>query len=417
MLEDLRVKGVMITVGPLLPWKKHTVEAKRAAVDALKELKTKFPVIKQLAIPPSIAFAKDNVHLTDRAAKLHYNSVFKASHEIFFSRDDEYLTEDESAKPMNLGQDQELEFSARKKQTKQRNLATSQCSTEDKMDEQGTSKGMSKHSIHTPEYQAVMTKLEKLKQQMNDRWTIDLLVSVGTKEDLDKIENNLNINKIVIRGLDIPDLWQAEDWKERIPLIKDAVDDLLNFINPGVDHKLGYVKHFNAKLKAARQIVEVTLELENMGKLMRKAYADKIKQWREKKLFPDRMNGVSITPSLTLATRVRIAILKAVAKMLPEEFEDTEAWIIQHVAWPVLKIQQTEKDGKKILMSYGFAQAMGYIKSKMSYYKFSDQELFDAYAVAGTRFGPEIGHHFMVLEMDKAIQMACIKKQKRYKKK
>ena len=129
------------------------------------------------------------------------------------------------------------------------------------------------------------------------------------------------------------------------------------------------------------------------------------------------MNGVSIAPSLTISTRVRIAILKAIATAIKRKSVDHDAWIIQHVAWPVLKIQQTEKDGKKILMSYGFAQAMGYIKSKMSYYKFSDQELFDAYAVAGTRFGPEIGHHFMVLEMDKAIQMACIKKQKRYKKK
>ena len=320
-LEELRTKGTMITVGPLLPWKKHHVETKRTAVDVLKELKSKFPGIRQLARPPSLAFQKDNVHLTDRAAKVHYKSVFKASYEIFFCAEDEYLTEDESAKPMDINQDQELEFSAQKRKKKRR--APEDSITDEEEDTEGA-----RHLIHTPEFQIVMKKLEELRQKVNDCWSIDLLVSAGTKEDLDKIENNMNMNKVVIMGLDIPDLWQEDDWKVRIAQIKDSVADLFNFINPGVEYKLGFVKHLNGKMKAARQIVEVTLESEKMGKSIRRAYSEKIKLWREKKLFPDRMNGVSITPSLTLATRVRIAILKAIAKMMPKEFEETEAWVI-----------------------------------------------------------------------------------------
>ena len=218
-------------------------------------------------------------------------------------------------------------------------------------------------------------------------------------------------------GTRYSDLWEKEDWKERIAMMKDSVADLFNFINPGVDYKLGYVKHLNSKLKAARQIVEVTLESEKNGRSIRRAYSDKIKQWRQNKLFPDCMNGVSITPSLTLATRVRIAILKAIAKMLPAEFEDTEAWVIQHVARPVLKVEQKDSDGRKILTSYGFAQAVAYVLREMTYYKFSDQELFDAYAIAGTRFGPEISHSFVILEMDKSKEMARGKRQKKQKRK
>ena len=187
-------------------------------------------------------------------------------------------------------------------------------------------------------------------------------------------------------------------------------------LNPGVEYKLGYVRHLNSKLKAARQIIEVTLDSERQGKSIRKAYAEKVKQWREKKLFPDRMDGVSIAPSLTLATRVRIAMLKAFAKMIIAEFEDTESWVIQHVARPVMKIEQKGQDGKKVLTSYGFAQSLAYIQNEMAYYKFSDQELFDAYAIAGTKFGPEISHYFVILENDKAIQMVNARKQKRSKK-
>ena len=412
-LEELRVKGLKITMGPLLPWKKHSVEIKRAAVDALKEMKAKYPGIKQISRPPSLSFTKDNVHLTDRAAKMHFKAVYTGSYETFFNKEDEYLTEDEGAEKMDLNQGEELEFSARKN-LKKRQKEDSSSDEEIQVIKQ---RGLTKHSIRTPDFQIVMAKLEQLKNQVNARWMIDLVVSAGMKEDLDRVENNLNMNKVVVMGLEIPDLWENDDWKVRIGHIKDAIADLFNFINPGVDYKLGYVKHLNAKLRAARQIIEVTLETEKNGKSIRKAYADKVKLWREKKQFPDRMDGVSITPSLTLATRVRIAMLKAVAKMMREEFEETEAWVIQHVARPVLKIEQKDRDGKKILTSYGFAQSLAYIQKEMPEYKFSDQQLFDAYMIAGTRFGPEIGHNFIILDMETANRLAKSKKQKKTKKK
>ena len=50
-------------------------------------------------------------------------------------------------------------------------------------------------------------------------------------------------------------------------------------------------------------------------------------------------------------------------------------------------------------------------------YKFSDQDLFDAYAIAGTRFGNEIGHHFVILDMKTAMEMSKKKRQKKQKKK
>ena len=162
----------------------------------------------------------------------------------------------------------------------------------------------------------------------------------------------------------------------------------------------------NSKLKAARQIIEVTMESEKKGKLIRKAYAERIKEWREKKLFPYRMAGVSISPLLTLATRVRIAMLKCFAKIVEEEFEDTQAWVIQHVARPVLKIEQKTTDGKTVLTSYGFAQGLAYILKEMPFVRWSDQLLYTAYTIAGTRFGAEISHYFVILEMEKAERIA-----------
>ena len=429
LLEEQRRRGMKITVGPLLPWKKHSKETKRDAVIILKEMKVLFPGIKQIARPQSLNFNRDNVHLTDRAALNHFKCVFSASCETFFNNEDYYLTEDENmeqmdqtdvqiisqANPQQTGQ--ELEFSAHKRPRDSSGPATkAKVRKLDEVDHEDEDEG-DKHSIHNKNYKVILRKINDLNKKMEARWTVDLIASAGTKEDLDRIENNLNMNKVVVMGLDVPEIWEKEDWRQRIAVIKDAVAELFNFINPGVDYALGYVKHLNPKLKAARQIVEVTLESEKKGKGIRKAYAEKIKEWRANKLFPDRMAGVSITPALTLATRVRIAMLKTMAKLIEDEFEATSTWVIQHVARPVLKVEQEEKDGKKILTSYGFAQALAFCLKEMPEVRFSDQQLFTAYTIAGTKFGPEISHYFVLLEMQKAMEIEKRKNQKQTKKK
>ena len=57
------------------------------------------------------------------------------------------------------------------------------------------------------------------------------------------------------------------------------------------------------------------------------------------------------------------------------------------------------------------------VLNEMPGYKFSDQDLFDAYAIAGTRFGNEIGHHFVILDMKTAMEMSKKKRNKKQKKK
>ena len=71
---------------------------------------------------------------------------------------------------------------------------------------------------------------------------------------------------------------------------------------------------------------------------------------------------MSIGPSLTLATRVRIAILHALAKEFKSAMENTDAWVIQHVARPVLKLETTQNNDIKSTITMGFAQAIAYYK-------------------------------------------------------
>ena len=103
---------------------------------------------------------------------------------------------------------------------------------------------------------------------------------------------------------------------------------------------------------------------EKEAKALRKAYGTKVKEWRESS-FPDEVKGVSLGPALTLATRVRIAILQAIAKEIKECCEDTDSWVIQHVARPVLKVEVALNDGSKSISSFGFAQAVAYLNQNL----------------------------------------------------
>ena len=118
------------------------------------------------------------------------------------------------------------------------------------------------------------------------------------------------------------------------------------------------------------------------------------------------MNGVSISPALTISTRVRVAILKAIAKVIGRQSDNHEAWVIQHAARPVMKVELKKENGEKMENSFGFAQSIAYMMKEMPEAKLSKQDLFDAYSIAGKRFGPEISHYFVLMDWETAEQMS-----------
>ena len=86
--------------------------------------------------------------------------------------------------------------------------------------------------------------------------------------------------------------------------------------------------------------------------------------------------------------------------------DDYNAWVIQHVARPVLKIEKKNKKGETMENSFGFAQSIAYMK-ELPEAKLSKQDLFDAYSIAGKRFGPEIGHYFVLMDWETAESMSA----------
>ena len=113
---------------------------------------------------------------------------------------------------------------------------------------------------------------------------------------------------------------------------------------------------------------------------------------------------------------MRVAILHAIAREIKASKEDTEAWVIQHVARPVLKIEITQNNDTKLFITLGFAQAIAYYKQELPYSNLSSQDLYDAYSIAGNRFGQELNHYFVILDPTTAINFAKKRKPKPNKK-
>ena len=274
-----------------------------------------------------------------------------------------------------------------------------------------------KHTLDPSQFQALVKEFLSLKRQVFMTRDMDLLVHAGTKEDIDRLENNQNMNKVIVSGLNIPEIWtDGKDWKDRVGMIKENVTELLKFIDPTNKYEIGYVKHLNQKLKAARQIIEVTLETEKHGRVIRKVLSGKIKVSKNTK-FPDCMNGVSISPALTISTRVRIAILKAISTAIKRKSDDCNAWVIQHVARPVLKIEKKKENGETMENLFGFAQSITYMMRELPEAKLSKQDLFDAYTIAVKRFGPEIRHYFVLMDWETAEATSRNKSGKKREKK
>ena len=91
--------------------------------------------------------------------------------------------------------------------------------------------GANQHSFNFPGF-APLKDFIKLKSSVEERWNIDLFSSASTKEDLDKIENEKNLNKIIFSGIEIHDYWAKNlTWANRIDKIKESIAKLIQIID------------------------------------------------------------------------------------------------------------------------------------------------------------------------------------------
>ena len=126
--------------------------------------------------------------------------------------------------------------------------------------------------------------------------------------------------------------------------------------------------------------VEFALEI-------RKAFADR----RKKKTLPESMKDLFISNSVNLATRIRVDVMKAIAKKISNDKEF--AFVASFISRPVMHIRQKNEKNEKPSRSYTFIDAVKQFGALLK-----KEDLLDAYAKAGRAFAGQLEQNFVVLK-------------------
>jgi len=386
--------GAKATIAPLILF--HSFDERlRSRCNAYWEDRKERWSNRMLFIPriPDLRLLKDGVHLNDISAKKFIDHVTEASLAYF----------EDSRGP---GRQDAMDLT-------ESNRSDSEMDVESVLDRTLTQSF--KTSRKRPAVEPIVRRqeFELMKKDVDRKFANVLFTSARQSEDIDFVMNQANLHKVIVHGLVVEGIHDKEERKERVSLLKDAAKELLEAIktesNKGPRSSAArtldtpepvFIKHLNERTRGPKeerprkQMVELVFAKADNAVQLRDAYAALNKQWKAEKEIPEKFKGIFLTPSQTQRTRVRIEVLKAVAKVIntSRRKEEGSAWVVAHLSRPVLKVTFGKESTPRTFM---YADAIKWSAGK---YPVAEQDLLEAYRVAGSSFGEAIENQFIVLK-------------------
>jgi hypothetical protein len=221
--------------------------------------------------------------------------------------------------------------------------------------------------------------LEELNRDMFRRRFHDSLVMARIREDLDTISNAAKEDKLMMSGLSskIPKPTGKDETRK---WLKDIVSEVLNVIEPGISSEIIFVSQGRSSNKDI-PLADVRMSSKEIVLRLRRTFAQKKKSGHD-------FGRTYISNCVTLATRVRIEILKAMAKKFCSDRE--EIFEIGYASRPVLHIKPKSGNQRPMWLSYSDA-LLRYCSG------LKEQDLGDAYRKAGIAFRGQLEQVFVVL--------------------
>ena len=246
----------------------------------------------------------------------------------------------------------------------------------EKMEEDGESDGETDKNPNRDSL--VKTEIADLKDDIGRRRVDDCMVTARIREELDFISNVRKEDRIILTGL--TSLTPAPvAFEERKKWMKDLVGGVLNKVEEGASGRIlnviqGWKGDHNIPL------AEVRMDGVELAGRIRKLFA-------EKKAGTD-FGRVYMANSVTLGTRVRIEILKAVAKKCAGEGESM--YVSAFTSRPLLHVKSRNEGHRP--MAFCFADAITRYGENLE-----RGDLGNAYRRAGTAFSGQLQQNFVVL--------------------
>ena len=283
-------------------------------------------------------FGEDKIHLTQESGVFLVETLMSGANEFFKAKD--FITIDEDM--------------------------------EEDVDEEES-------ESETPRLDSIEKDVSMLKSDILARRHFDSLVTARLCEAQDTDLNKSREDRIVINGLTnavpMPILAEEkEKWKT------EMVAEVVNSIVPGSADRIVFI-NLGGNRERAIPLCEVKFADRETAIKIRKEFAAKKKGGHD-------YGRLGIFNSVTLATRVRIEILWAMAKLIQNEKET--ATVLGYSSRPTLQVR--DKSGQRRPLSLGFADSLTRYGKMLK-----EGDLVSAYKKAGTSFGGLLQQNFVVM--------------------
>jgi hypothetical protein len=198
------------------------------------------------------------------------------------------------------------------------------------------------------------------------------------------LANKTKEDRIIITGLSSKTPPPADRDQKKVWLRKIVIDTI-KLVKPDFDGNLGFINQGKSNGKEI-PMVEARLNSVEVASGIRKAYAEKRKEGDGNNL-----GKLYMSNAVTLSTRVRIDILKAIGKKVTNAKDS--AYVAAYSSRPILHVRTKTGRGEEVInRAYTFTDAI--IKFGRSLVR---QDLEEAYKRAGTAFRGQLEQHFIVL--------------------
>ena len=349
-LTETRFALVEPTERPGVIWyKEHFETLKREYSGRLTALgRINISVIKHDDLPTQL-FDNDGVHLTAGMGLTFLNALIYFADQIFDASVVD-LEEEETAMEIASGSDGLLPLT---------NKTTKPKTTEEQLME-------------------VIADIEK--RRMNDD-----LVFARIREELDFIVNSKKEDRIIIMGMTTDVLRPKGDIESRA-WIRRIAEGALNAIIEGSGSSIQFVSP-NRSVTLAVPVCEIKFRDRESAQKIRREFG---KQRKEGRID----SGVFIANCVTLGTRVRLEVLKAIARKCAAP-NNADMFVQGFTSRPVLQVKP-KNGGEQSALT--FVDAISRYGSKVK-----DADLVLAYERAGMSFVGQMRQNFVVLT-DKGVR-------------
>ena len=207
----------------------------------------------------------------------------------------------------------------------------------------------------------------------------DSMVTMRLSENQDVEQNKAREDRIVINGLTNP-VPCPTGYEDKEKWLKDMVAPLVDSIVPESSKEIAFINLAGNKERDI-PLCEVKFKSRDIAIKIRREFAAKKKGGKD-------FGRLAVFNSVTLATRVRIEVLWAIAKKRGSEKEI--ATVQSYVSKPTLIIK--DKEGKRKPLKLGYADAINRFGKTLR-----EGDLASAYRKAGTSFQNVLQQNFVVL--------------------